>query len=128
MSDWQPLSSAAPDLFPQLRALGTVEACVRFRIGAGEGYAVDIPATSLTLHGRLRVMPSVDRFGLEVDGWGADDFAWFGRRKGRGRRDYWQGAIEYRPEGRPALVLYFTAPEDGLEISVCAKTSSDPKE
>ena len=128
MSDWQPLSSSAPDLFPQLRALGTVQACVRFRIGTGEGYAVDVPATSLTLQGPLRVMPAVDRFAVEVRGWGPDDFAWFGRRKGRGRSDYWQGAVEYRPEGRPALVLYFTAPEDGLEISVCRDLPGDAVE
>ncbi|MGV3721122.1 MAG: hypothetical protein ACO1SX_09450, partial [Actinomycetota bacterium] len=51
-------------------------------------------------------------------GWGHGDFAWFSRRKGRGRPDYWQAAIEYRPFGAPALVLYLTAPLDGLEVRV----------
>ena len=125
MGGWQQLSSAAPDLFQHLRTLGAVAICVRFRIGTGEGYGVEVPANSLTVQGRLRVMSGVDRFAVEVAGWSADDFAWFGRRKGRGRGDYWQGAIEYRPEGRPALVLYFTAPEDGLEISVRAEPPSN---
>ena len=113
---WQTLASEAPDLFDHLRHSGPAEVHVRFGIGVGEGFAVDVPAASLTLQGRLRVEPGTDRLGIEVPGWGPDDFAWFARRKGRGRTDYWQGAIEYRPEGRPALVFYFTAPLDGLEI------------
>jgi hypothetical protein len=113
---WQTLPSEAPDLFDRLRAAGPAEVYVRFGIGVGKGFAVDVPAASLTLQGRLQVEHQVDRFGVQVPGWGPDDFAWLARRKGRGRTDYWQGAIEYHPEGRPALVLYFTAPLDGLEI------------
>jgi hypothetical protein len=116
-AEWQRLSCAAPELFQDLRESEGGEVHVRFRIGTG-GFVVDVPAASLTLQGRLRVAPSRDRFTVAVPGWGPDDFAWFSRRKGRGRPDYWQGAIEYRPQGCPALVLYVTAPLDGLEISV----------
>ena len=122
--EWQTLAAESPDLFERLRERGPSEVHVRFGIGVGRGFTVDVPAASLTVQGRLRVEPDVDRFGIEVPGWGPDDFAWFARRKGRGRTDYWQGAIEYRPEGRPALVLYFTAPPDGLEIRVRSLTSA----
>lgn len=116
MSTWQPLPSEAPDLFGRLRELQGAEITVRFRIGVGEWGRVEVPAASLTIQGRLHVEPGVDRFGVEVPGWGTDAFAWFARRKGRGRTDYWQAAIEHKPEGRPALILYLTAPLDGLEI------------
>jgi hypothetical protein len=66
----------------------------------------------------LAVEAQVDRFGVLVPGWGEGDFAWFSRRKGRGRTDYWQAAIEYRPFDAPALVLYLTAPLDGLDLRV----------
>jgi hypothetical protein len=112
------LPSDAPDLFERLRKLQPAEVRVRFGIGTHGSAAVDVPAVSFTLQGRLRVEPHVDRFAVEVPGWGPDDYAWFGRRKARGRPDYWQGAVEHRPEGRPALVIYFTAPEKGLEVSV----------
>jgi len=115
---WQKLASDLPDLFPLLRELGPADVHLRFGIGTEGGYQVDVPAASLILQGRLRVEAEVDRFAIEIAGWGAGDFAWFARRKGRGRTDYWQGAIEHRPEGRPALVLYFTAPLDGLMLSV----------
>lgn len=119
---WQKLSSDAPDLFDCLRARAGAEVWLRFGIGVEGGYRVEVPAVRLSLQGRLAVAPRVDRFTVAVPGWGPEDFAWFGRRKGRGRTDYWQGAIEYRPEGQPALVLYFTAPDDGLEISIRAST------
>jgi hypothetical protein len=115
---WTALPSDAPDLFSRLRELGPLRACVRFGVGLGEGLHVEIPAARLMVEGLLHAEPQVDRFGIEVPGWGAGDFAWFARRRGRGGPDYWQGAIEHRPEGRPALVLYFTAPLDGLEIRV----------
>ena len=118
MSEWQRFPSDAPDLFDQLRELRDAEVTVRFRIGIGEWGMVDVPAASLTLQGRLRSEPGVDRFGVEVPGWGTEDFAWFARRKGRGRTDYWQAAIEHKPAGRPALILYLTAPLDGLEIQI----------
>lgn len=83
-----------------------------------EGYRVEVPASSLMLRGGLSVEEAVDRFAVQVPGWAETDFAWFARRKGRGRTDYWQAAIEYRPAGLPALVLYLTAPLDGLLIRV----------
>jgi hypothetical protein len=115
---WQKLPADAPDLFTQLRELDGAEVYVRFRIGIGEGTHVEVPAATLTVQGRLGVEPVVDRFAVEVPGWGPEDFAWFARRKGRGRPDYWQGAIEYHGPAHPALILYFTAPPDALEISV----------
>jgi hypothetical protein len=115
---WQTLPSDAADLYERLRTMEGAEVSVRFGIGTAEGYQVEVPAASLIVQGWLRVEPGVDRLVVEVPGWGPEDFAWFGRRKGRGRTDYWQGAIEHRPGGRPALVLYFTAPADGLLIRV----------
>lgn len=116
MPPWTEHSSADPALFERLRELGPAEVSIRFGIGTAEGYRVEVPAASLILQGRLRVEPEVDRISVEVPGWGSGDFAYFGRRKVRGRPDYWQGAVEYRPEDRPALVLYFTAPLEGLVI------------
>jgi hypothetical protein len=101
-----------------LRRLGPAEMHVRFGIGVGSGYRSEVPAASLTLRGKLAVEPQVDRFALRIPGWSETDFAWFARRKGRGRSDYWQAAIEYHPEGHPALVLYLTAPLDGLVLRV----------
>jgi len=123
-SGWQALSSAAPDLFDHLRATGAAEIHLRFGVGTAEGYRVAVPAASLTLRGMLRVETANDRLSILVPGWGETDFAWFSRRKGRGRSDYWQAAIEYRPAGLPALVLYLTAPLDGLEIRIRAITLS----
>jgi hypothetical protein len=116
MSDWPRVPSDAPDLFDRLAALGEAEVVVRFGIGVEGGYRVDVPATRLALRGRLRLFPGRDRFGIEQTEGGASDFAWFARRKGRGRTDYWQGAIERHSDGVPALTLYLTAPLDGLEI------------
>lgn len=115
---WRTVPSGARDLFERLEALQGQTGLVRFGIGTGGGLRVDVPAARMSLQGRLEVRRSLDRIIIHVEGWGDDDFAWFGRRKGRGRPDYWQGAIEYRPAGCPALVLYFTAPLDGLEIRV----------
>lgn len=126
MSTWQRLPSEDPALFERLRGLPPTDVIVRFRIGVGERGKVEVPAVSLTLQGRLRVEPGVDRFGIEVPGWGAEEFAWFARRKGRGRTDYWQAAIEHKPEGRPALVLYLTAALDGLEICIEPLTAKTP--
>jgi hypothetical protein len=116
--EWQTWPSADPDLFAQLRRAGSLEIHLRFGIGTAGGYRVEVPAASLTLRGTLTVEPTTDRLNLHVPGWGPEDFAWFSRRKGRGRTDYWQAAIEYRPAGLPALVLYLTVPLDGLEIRV----------
>jgi hypothetical protein len=116
--EWLPLRSDDPELFSRLRALVNAEVHLRCGIGTGDGFRVEVPAASLTLRGRLSVEPVVDRLGILPEGWGAGDFVWFARRKGRGRTDYWQGAIEYRPEGQPALVLYLTAALDGLELRV----------
>ncbi len=115
---WTVLSSGLPDLFSRLREVGPAEVLVRFSIGTEARYQVEVPGCRTAILGRLALQPGVDRFNVHVSGWGQDDFAWFGRRKGRGCEDYWQGAVEYRPEGRPALVVYFTAPLDGLEIRV----------
>ena len=112
---WTPLASDDPSLFDRLRERRGAEVSVALGIGAGK-HRVDIPAATIRLQGKLRVEERADRFGIEVPGWGPTDFAWFARRKGRGHPDYWQAAIEYRPEGQPALVLYLTAPLDGLEI------------
>lgn len=116
MSDWCDHEPADPEFFARLRELGAAEVSIRFGIGTEEGFQVEVPAASLMLQGRLRVEREVDRISVEVPGWGTEDFAYFARRKGRGRTDYWQGAIEYRPAGRPALVLYFTAELAGLQI------------
>lgn len=113
---WQEHSSADPELFTRLRELPPAEVRVRFEHGTGDGYRVEVPGASFTLQGVLRVEPEVDRISVEVPGWSAGDFAYFARRKGRGRTDYWQGAVEYHPSDRPALVFYFTAALDGLEI------------
>lgn len=115
---WEAFPSEAPDLFSQLESLQGHAVLVRFGIGTGEGFRVEVPAARMAVQGRLEVRRSLDRIVVQVEGWGESDFAWFGRRKGRGRPDYWQGAIEYRPANSLALVLYFTAPLDGLEIRV----------
>jgi hypothetical protein len=115
---WERFPSDSLELFSRLRELGRAEIHLRFGIGAAEGYRVEVPAASLTLRGTVTTAPEVDRLTVQIDGWGDGDFAWFARRKGRGRTDYWQAAIEYRPTGRPALVLYLTAPLDGIEIQV----------
>ena len=120
---WVPLRSEDPDLFTRLRGLVNAELHLRCEIGTSEGFRVQVPAASLTLRGPLTVEPVHDRFAIHPDGWGAGDFVWFARRKGRGRTDYWQGAIEYRPEGRPALVLYVTAELEGLELRVRERLS-----
>jgi hypothetical protein len=116
VSEWLSLPSDAPDLFDRLRSAGAAQISVRFGIGTEGGHRVEIPAVRLVLTGQLQVEARQDRFGVLVPGWGEGDFAWFARRKGRGGPDYWQGAVEHRPEGLPALVVYFTAPLDGLEI------------
>lgn len=116
--DWLTLDPAHPDLFTQLRELGPSEASVRFNHGIDDAGRVQVPASSLTLQGALRVEAGVDRFGILIPGWGENDFVWLARRRGRGRSDYWQGAIEQKPGGRPALIFYFTAELDGLEIRV----------
>lgn len=115
---WQTFPSGAPDLFTRLEALQGRTVLIRFGIGTGSGIQVEVPAARMSLQGRLEVRRSLDRIIIHVEGWGEEDFAWFGRRKGRGRPDYWQGAIEYRPSGAPAMVLYFTAPLDSLEIRI----------
>lgn len=115
---WERLASDSAELFGRLRELGRAEIHLRFGIGTAEGYRVEVPAASLTLRGMVTTEPEVDRLTVQIDGWSDGDFAWFARRKGRGRTDYWQAAIEYRPSGRPALVLYLTAPLDGIEIQV----------
>lgn len=116
--NWERFPSDAPELFTWLRSQTGAEVHLRFGIGTAEGYRVEVPAASLTLRGGLTVETEVDRFTVHLEGWGDRDFAWFARRKGRGRTDYWQGAIEYHTAGHPALVLYVTAPLDGLEIRV----------
>lgn len=121
---WQELASAAPDLFVRLRRARDAELHLRFGIGTAEGYQVEVPAASLTLRGALVVESGTDRFAIDVPGWGTGDFAWFSRRKGRGRTDYWQAAVEYRPAGLPALILYFTAPLDGLSIRLRERRAS----
>ena len=116
MQPWNEHASGDPELFSRLRELGPAEVSIRFGIGTEAGHRVEVPACAMILQGALQVEPEVDRISVEVPGWGPADFAYFGRRKGRGRPDYWQGAIEYRPENRPALVLYFTAALDELQI------------
>lgn len=115
---WETLAPDAPDLFARLRRHERCEVLVRFSIGERRGMRVEIPAVRTVLQGRLEAHPRVDRFRVWIDGWSEGDRAWLARRKGRGGPDYWQGAVEYRPHGKPALVLYFTAPLDGLEIQV----------
>ena len=117
-SKWTPLDPTSPELFEQLRALDHPEASIRFGIGTEGRHRVAVPAARLVLQGRLRLEADVDRFSVEIEGWGPADFAWLARRKGRGRPDYWQGAVEHRATDRPALVFYFTAPLSGIEISV----------
>ena len=114
--NWDEHSSADPKLFAALRSLQDAEIYVRFAMGVGDGSQVEVPAAVLSVQGRFRVEPRSDRFCMKVPEWGEEHFVYFARRKGRGRDDYWQGAIEHRPEGRPSLVLYFTAPLDGLII------------
>jgi hypothetical protein len=116
--DWLSLPSGAADLFDRLRALEHAELHLRWGIGDAEGFRVQVPAASLTVRGPVSVEPVVDRFTIRPEGWRDGDFIWFARRLGRGRTDYWQGAIEYRAAGAPALVLYLTAPLDGLELRV----------
>lgn len=118
------LSSEASDLFSRLRQHEGREVLVRFSVGAHQGMRVEIPSTRTLVQGRLEVHPRVDRFRVWIDGWGTGDFAWFARRKGRGGPGYWQGAIEYRPQGKPALVHYFTAALDGLELQVLPATGT----
>lgn len=115
---WTDLSPGDPGLFDRLRGLGHAEIYVHVPIGTETGYRVAVPGASLSLRGTLEVAPGVDRLIVRVPGWGVDDLAWFGRRKGRGRPDYWQFAIEHRPEGFPGLVLYGTAPLDGIVLRV----------
>jgi hypothetical protein len=117
---WGVLPSDVPDLFSRLRALENAEVTVAASVGTGVGYLVEVPCATVRLRGRLRVEPRVDRFVLELDGWGAGSFAWFGRRKGRGRPDYWQIGVEYRPGDYPALAYFGTAAADGLEIRIRA--------
>ena len=112
------MDPAAPDLFPQLRAMVQSEVSIRFGMGTEGRQRVAVPAARLVLQGRMQVKPNADRISIEIESWGAGDFAWLARRKGRGRPDYWQGAIEHRAADRPALVLYFTAPLSEIEISV----------
>ena len=114
--NWDEHSSADPKLFAVLRGLQDAEIYVRFATGVGDGFQVEVPAAVLSVQGSFRVEQRSHRFSVELPEWGEDHFAHFARRKGRGRDDYWQGAIEHRPEGRPSLVLYFTAPLDGLII------------
>src|SRR5688572_4657510 len=106
--DWADIPSDLPDLFDRLRALEECEVWVRVGQGMGEGRSVAIPAAILTLRGRLRLPGDVDRFGIDLPGQGESDFAWFARRKGRGRGEYWQVAVERHAEGHPVLVLYVT--------------------
>lgn len=115
---WESMRSDSSVLFDTLRRLPEAEIFVSFKVGVGKGYRVDVPAASLNLRGRLKVEAAVDRFHVLIPGWGEGDFAWFSRRKGRGRSDYWQAAIEHRAAGAPALVLYLTAELDGLELRV----------
>jgi hypothetical protein len=122
---WIDLSSSSPDLFERLRACEGWEISLRARHGTGNGRKVEVPSASIVLQGTLRVQAAVDRFAVDVPGWGSDDFAWLARRKGRGGPDYWQGAIEYRCGGRPALVVYFTAPAEGIQLRV-RDTHPDP--
>lgn len=119
MPDWTRFPSDAPDLFTRLAELGDAEVVVRFGIGVGDGYRVEVPAARLSLRGRLRLYPGRDRFGIAAEESGPGDFTWLARRKGRGRSDYWQGAIERHTDGYPALTLYFTAQVDEVEIRVC---------
>lgn len=117
MPQWTRFPSDAPDLFKRLAELGEAEVVVRFGIGVEDGYHVEVPAARLALRGRLRLFPGRDRFGVEAGCQaGPDDFTWLARRKGRGRSDYWQGAVERQAGGVPTLTFYFTAPLEGLEI------------
>lgn len=117
-TDWERLPSDSASLFTRLRELGPAEIHLRFGMGTTEGFRVEVPAVSLILRGMVSAEAVTDRFSVQIEDWGEGDFAWFARRKGRGRTDYWQAAIEYRPSGRPAVVLYLTAPLDGIEIQV----------
>jgi hypothetical protein len=118
MHTWHRISSDDPDLFERLRACPGARICVRFHAGVEDAFHTEIPASSFALRGALRVEEEADRFSIQVPGWGPEDFAWFARRRRAGGADYWQCAVEYRPGGTAGLVLYFTAPLDGLEISV----------
>ncbi len=115
---WETLVADTPDLFLRLRRYQGCEILVRYAVGERQGIQVEVPAARTTLQGRLEVHPQVDRFRIRLEGWSEEDFIWLARRKGRGGPGYWQGAIEYRPEGKPALVHYFTAPLDGLVIKL----------
>lgn len=115
-ADWTEQDPADPQLFARLRKLGPARVYVRLGIGTGDGLHVEVPAASLAVGGELVVAPDVDRFGIRLPGWKEPDFAWFARRKGRGRPDYWQAAVQQHGEGGPALVLFFTATLDGLVI------------
>ena len=115
---WVSLSPGLPDLFPLLRALGEAEAYVHVPIGTERGFAVSVPAASLSLRGRLEIRPGVDRFCIHGQASNPGEFAWFGRRKGRGRPDYWQFAVERRGSAAPELVVYGTARLDGFTLRV----------
>jgi hypothetical protein len=123
---WRDHASADPDLFATLRRLAPCRIYLRFEHDTRDGLRVDVPATSLTLQGELTIEPVVDRFGIRLRGGGAGDVAWFARRKARGRPEYWQAAIEQHAEGRPALVLYFTAAADGLALRTTSAGSDPP--
>ncbi len=115
---WEELCPTAPTLFEQLRQYDGAEFWVHVEQGLGADGRISVPATHLTVQGTLKVEPGVARFSVAIPGWENSDFAWFARRRGRGRPDYWQAAIEYRPSGRPALVLYFTAELADLQMRV----------
>jgi hypothetical protein len=123
---WEDHSSADPRLFAALRHLAGCRIYLRFEHDTRDGLRVEVPSASLTLQGELTVELNVDRFGIRLPGGGVGDFAWFSRRKARGRPEYWQGAIEQHRDGGPALVLYFTAPADGLTLRTCPAGSDPP--
>lgn len=89
-----------------------LEVVVRCSSGGGGR----LPALLVTLRGRLVLCSRQGRFGVELTGHATGDFAWMALRRGRGGPDYWQGALEQRREGYPAVVVYFAAALNEVEV------------
>jgi len=117
-AEWQPHDPAAAALFEALRALGSATIRVHLALEIRDGWQVGIPAVSLTLSGRLRLHPGVERLTVELAGGGE---ARLGRRSERGGRPpYWQAYCEWPAQDdgdHPPLVLSLTAPLDAVAIS-----------
>ena len=113
--DWETLDPADPELFDRLRALNRFELWISVPVGTGR-YQVPLPAAHLTLRAEAIVDSRSDRIGLSLPDWSTNDLAWLSRRKGRGRPDFWQVALERRTPDGPALVFYAAAEADGIEL------------